>query len=238
MIDADALEQVKGLCIYPMVTEEYRDAFKAMVEGVLKGENRTLEFRVIGIKGRPVWLYSHAVPLRSENGEITSLISATIDVTERKEAESELRESEARFRVAFESAAVGASMASLKGQFTRVNRSLCEMLGYSEEELLSKTFSDVTYPDDVQIGLDTVKKLVSGEISHSVIEKRYVRKDGQLISVIISPAIIRDSNGSPLHFIALFQDITERKKSEKQIEDSLKEKEVLLKEVHHPYCGR
>jgi two-component sensor histidine kinase len=93
MIDADSLEQVKGLCVYPLVTEEYREAFKAMVKEVFKGGSRTLEFNAIGLKGRPVWLYSHAVPLRNEKGEIISMISAAIDVTERKMAEEELNKS-------------------------------------------------------------------------------------------------------------------------------------------------
>jgi PAS domain S-box-containing protein len=146
--------------------------------------------------------------------------SVVRDITERKEAERQLRESEERFRGAFESVGVGASMASLKGYFTKANRSLCEMLGYKEEELLSKTFSDVTHPDDVQIGLDAVKKLVSGELINTVFEKRYIRKDGQLINVVISPAIVRDSDGNPIHFMALFQDITERKRAEEALIES------------------
>jgi PAS domain S-box-containing protein len=161
------------------------------------------------------------------------IISAIRDITERKEVEKNLIESEARFRGAFENAAVGASMVDLKGQFIKVNRALCKMLGYSEEELLSKTFSEITHPDDVQTGLDAAKKLVSGELNHTVIEKRYVRKDGQLINVIISPAIIRDSDDNPQYFVALFQDITERKKAERKVAASLQEKEVLLTEIHH-----
>jgi two-component sensor histidine kinase len=90
MIDAESLDQVKGLCVYPLVTEEYRDAFKAMVEGVFEGENQTLEFSAVGLKGRPIWLYSHSVPLRNEKGDITSLLSATVDITERKLSEDKL----------------------------------------------------------------------------------------------------------------------------------------------------
>ena len=99
--------------------------------------------------------------------------------------------------------------------------------------MLSRTFSDITYPDDVQIGLDALKSMVSGKMDHTSFEKRYVRKDGQLINVIISPAMIRDNEGRPSHFVALFQDITERKRAEEHILKSLKEKDVLLNEVHH-----
>jgi PAS domain S-box-containing protein len=155
------------------------------------------------------------------------------EITERKKVEELIKESEKRFRAAFENAAVGASMANLEGRFIKVNRFLCDMIGYSEEELLSRTFSEVTHPDDVQIGLDAVKKMLSGEAAYTSFEKRYLRKDGQLINVIISPALIRDGDGNPQYFVALFQDITERKLAEKRISESLKEKEVLLKEIHH-----
>jgi PAS domain S-box-containing protein len=107
------------------------------------------------------------------------------EMSEREKMEEKIKESEKRFRAAFENVAVGASMADLKGRFIKVNRFLCEMTGYSEDELLSKTFSDVTHPDDVQIGLDALKKMLSGEADYMSFEKRYVRKDGQLIHVTI-----------------------------------------------------
>lgn len=155
------------------------------------------------------------------------------DITERKRAEELLSDSEQRFRASFENAAVGASMANLKGQFTKVNRFLCHMLGYPEDELLSKTFSEVTHPDDVQIGLNAMKRMLSGELNYTSFEKRYIRKDGQMINVVISPAIIRGNDGTPLYFVALFQDITERKRAMEQIRAALEEKDVLLREVHH-----
>jgi PAS domain S-box-containing protein len=178
--------------------------------------------------GEQVFQETIKVPLHDEKGAVTGLVGITRDITEQKKAERKLRESEERFRGAFESTGVGASMASLKGQFIKVNNALCEMLGYSEEELLAKTFSDVTHPDDVQIGLDTVKKMVSGEMTHTVFEKRYVKKDGQLINVVISPTIIRDSDGNPLHFMALFQDVTERRNAVKAIKESEERMRLLM----------
>lgn len=142
------------------------------------------------------------------------------DITERKKAEAELRESELRFRAAFENAAVGASIVDLKGRFIRVNRFLCNMLGYSEAELLEKTFSDVTHPDDVQIGLDYMRWMVAGEIEFASFEKRYFRKDGSIVYLIISPAIIRDGRGAPQYFMGLFQDISERKHAEMSLRES------------------
>ncbi len=139
------------------------------------------------------------------------------DITERKKVEASLRESEQRFRGAFENAAVGACMVDLTGRFIKVNRFLCEMLGYKEEELLTKTFSDVTHPDDIQIGLDYLKRLIGGEMEFASFEKRYVRKDGTIVHLIVSPALIRDGAGAPQYFEGLFQNITERKKAEEQL---------------------
>jgi PAS domain S-box-containing protein len=166
----------------------------------------------------PIWLSTSLV--KGADGMPIAMVGTIRDMTERRKVQEMLTESEKRFRAAFENAGVGASMVNLEGRFIKVNRFLCDMLGYSEEELLSKTFSEITHPDDVQIGMDAAKRLVSGEADHASFEKRYIRKDGRLINVIISPAIIRDSDGNPLHFVSLFQDITERKRAEKELYES------------------
>ena len=149
-----------------------------------------------------------------------SFFSIIRDITQRKQTEEALRESERRFRAAFENAAVGASIVDLTGKFIKVNRFLCEMLGYSREELLTKTFSDVTHPDDVWIGLDYLKRQIAGELEFSSFEKRYLRKNGSVVHLIISPALIRNEKGDPQYFVGLFQDITERKKVEKRLAES------------------
>ncbi|MBU2560493.1 PAS domain S-box protein, partial [archaeon] len=138
----------------------------------------------------------------------------------RKKVEAVLRESEARFRGAFENAAVGAAMVDLNGRFLRVNQRLCRMIGYSEMELLSKTFSDITHPDDIQIGMDYLKKMIAGVADYASFEKRYLHKEGYVVYLNISPSIIRDEDGTSQYFMALFQDITERKKAEKAIQNS------------------
>lgn len=147
------------------------------------------------------------------------------DITERKKAEEKLKESESRFRGAFENVSCGASIVNLKGQFIRVNQSLCRMLGYSMEELLSKTFSDITYPDDMQIGLNAIKMQVSGGSEFMLFEKRYIQKNGTIIYVTVSPSVIRDNLGNPQYFVTLIHDITERKKAEA----ALLESEVIFR---------
>jgi PAS domain S-box-containing protein len=141
----------------------------------------------------------------------------TRDITESKRAENALKDSERRFRAAFDNASIGASMVDLKGQFVRVNRRLCEMIGYTEEELLGKTFNDVTHPEDMQIGLDYLKRMISGEVDFASFEKRYLHKDGHVINIIVSPSLLRDEDGEPKYFVGLFQDITERKRVEENL---------------------
>ncbi len=148
------------------------------------------------------------------------LLTVAQDVTESTKMEKALRESESRFRATFENAAVGASFVDLAGRFLKVNRFLCEMLGYSEAELLSRTFSDVTHPDDVWIGLDYLKRQIAGEMDSASFEKRYIRKDGGVVNLIISPTLIRDEAGRPLHFIGLFQNVTERTRAQASLQQN------------------
>jgi PAS domain S-box-containing protein len=155
------------------------------------------------------------------------------EIAERIQAVTELSGSEVRFRGAFENAAVGASMVDLEGPFIKVNRSLCEMLGYEEDEMLSMTFSDVTHPDDVQMSLDRMKDMLEGKGDHAAFENRYLHSDGHEIYVLISPSLVRDEDGEPQYFVALWQNITDRREAENRIRVSLREKEVLLQEVHH-----
>lgn len=89
MIQADSLDQVKGQCVYPLVVEEHREAFQTLIKDVFQGKSGAQEFKVIGLKGRPCWLYSKVVPLRNDHGEIVSALSVTVDITERKQTEEE-----------------------------------------------------------------------------------------------------------------------------------------------------
>lgn len=144
-----------------------------------------------------------------------------------------LRESEQRFRSAFDSAPIGMALTGLDGSWIQVNRTLARILGRGEDELRSLTINALLHPEDLDEHMGNVRKLLSGVISVCQTELRFVHKTGSLVWASFSASLLRDPQGRPLYLISQIQDITERKRAEQQIQNSLREKEVLLKEIHH-----
>jgi PAS domain S-box-containing protein len=138
------------------------------------------------------------------------------DISKRKEAEQALRESEERFGNAFRYSPHGMAFVAPDGHWLRANKSLCEILGYSEEELLEITFQAVTHPDDVWEDMAQLRRLVSGEISTYNRVKRYYRKDGQLIWVSLAVSAVHNDAGDPIYFIGQVQDITAQRDLEQR----------------------
>ena len=116
--------------------------------------------------------------LRSAAGTATGVASIGYDITHRKEAETALKESEERFRSTFEQAAAGMGYRTLEGRWVRVNQRLCDIVGYTREEILTMTYQEITHPDDRDLDLDAERKLVTGELQTLTREKRYLRKGG------------------------------------------------------------
>ncbi len=162
---------------------------------------------------------------RSPSPEHLELIKIATHIAgiaiESRGAEKALEESEERFRSAFDYATVGMALVAPDGCWLKVNRSLCEIVGYSEDELLSTNFQSITHPDDLETDLEFVRQMLAGEIDTYQMEKRYLHKAGQVVWVLLSVSLVRDSQGRPLYFISQIQDITERKRVESSLRDSL-----------------
>ncbi|RUR84194.1 hypothetical protein PCC6912_17880 [Chlorogloeopsis fritschii PCC 6912] len=135
-----------------------------------------------------------------------------IELTEHCQTEEALRRSEEQFRKAFDNAPIGMALVSLKGQFLKVNNSLCEILGYNGEELLALTFADITHPDDLEPDLESRRQILAGEIRVYQAEKRYLHSSGNTIHVLLKISLVRDQQRQPLYFIAQIQDISDRYK--------------------------
>ncbi len=138
--------------------------------------------------------------------------------------------SEIRFATVFEETPTGKAIVDLKGRFEVANRKFCEISGYSSDELLNKTFQDITHPDDIQQDLALIADLLTGSRTSYALEKRYLRKDGSVVWVGLNVALLRDATGAPLHFIVVILDITSRKHSEALIQDHQQELERRVEE--------
>lgn len=121
------------------------------------------------------------------------------------------------FTSAFTHAAIGMAIVGTSGKWIKVNRSLCDMVGYSEEELLELTFQDITHPDDLEIDLENVKNLLNRQIKSYQLEKRYIHKSGRVIYILLSASIICDTNNTPQFFISQIQDISRIKTFENEL---------------------
>src|SRR5712675_2469659 len=169
-----------------------------------------IEYRVRHRDGEYRWFKTRGVPIRDTGGNIFKWFGTCTDITE-------LRDSEGRFRGIFENAAVGIAQTHPSGRFLRVNEKFCSIVGYTREELLQKTFQDITHPDDVAIGVSALAALVRGESLSIEYEKRYVRKDGSTVWAELFISLQRDAAGESAYAVAVIQDISERKRLDAEL---------------------
>lgn len=140
------------------------------------------------------------------------------NITELKRIEDALRENEEKFRSIFEKSGIGMALADLEGKPLQVNPAICKMLGYSEEEFLKHSFTELTHPDDRETEYSKAQSLIQGKISSVTMEKRYIHADKHIVWTLITLSMIRDAQGKPLFVAGQAQDITERKQAQEQLQ--------------------
>ncbi|MGI0488606.1 PAS domain S-box protein [Pantanalinema rosaneae CENA516] len=177
---------------------------------VIMGIRQTRGTTWIAINSQPLCYPDHPQPY--------AVVTSFTDITAHKLAEERLRDSEARFRSAFDDAAIGMALVALDGKFLQVNRALCEIVGYPAAELVKLNFQNITFPDDLDNDLRYAGKLLKGEISAYQMEKRYIHQQGYSVWVLLNGSLVRDASGQPLYFIAQVQDISDRKQAEQALE--------------------
>src|SRR6476661_3558459 len=144
-------------------------------------------------------------------------------------AQEALRRSEVRLARAEAFSLVMLTHVGLDGRWLKVPPTLCDLLGYSEEELLARTFKDVTHPDDFEVDWSQCQRLIRGEIKSFDLEKRYIHKDGHTIWVYLNCSVVEDDAGNPVHFITYIRDITDRKLAEQKLLESNERNQAILR---------
>ncbi|WP_455221187.1 PAS domain S-box protein [Kaarinaea lacus] len=162
------------------------------------------------------------------------------DITDLKLAQQELARSEERFRSAFEFAAHGMAIVAIDGRWLKVNKSLANLVGYSEQELLSTNFQTITHPDDIEPKITALQDMLDNKSEFLQMETRYIHKSGDIVWVLSCATLVRDSSGLPLHFVCQVIDINRRKQAEhalkhakEQAENANQAKSEFLSSMSH-----
>ena len=189
-----------------------------LIQGIIT--SKSLENRNYTKDGRVIYTEWYNSVVCDDTGKVLSILSFVEDITQRKDAEEALRQSEERFRSAFDTAPIGMAIVSLEGSLIQVNQPIIKMFGFTETELLNLNVAALSYPEDIEKYLSYLRQLLSGKIPYYHLEKRYRHKDGHLLWGHLSVALVRDSQQNPLYCVCQIQDITERKKAEDALKAS------------------
>ncbi|MEH6762863.1 MAG: PAS domain S-box protein [Aequorivita antarctica] len=177
---------------------------------IYKGENFDLELKLYTHKNIPKWVRLIGVP-EFKNKLCIRLYGLVQDIDEAKKIQEETSIREEQFRQTFEHASIGMALVGLTGEWLTVNESVCKILGYSKDELYRTTFGEITHPDDLDKDLELLEELLINKRQSYHMEKRYFRKDGDIVWVNLSVSLVRNDMGEAIHFVSQLQDITEKK---------------------------
>ena len=211
-----------------VVAAEDRDRLTTALAG--EHGQVSLEYRLCRSDGVR-WIRMRTFPVPDSSGQIYRVVGIAEDITERKHSEALLQESEAKFRSTFEQAAVGIAHVAIDGQWLRVNQKLCDIVGYPREELLQKTYQEITHPDDLHQDLDSVEQILTGAIQTNSIEKRYLRQDGSPVWINLTVSLVRDLSGEPNYFIFVIEEIGDRKQAQEALKESERRYSSLVQAV-------
>ncbi len=177
------------------------------------------------------WMMMQYLPYRTATDRVSGVVSCGIDITDRKKSEQALKESEKIFESTVSLAPVGIAIVDHNGNLTRCNKALAEMIGYSPAELAGVNFAEFTHPGDLEKEQRLIDSLWKEKKSEYHMEKRYIHRDGHPVWVEVAASLFK-KEGLEFGF-AFVQDITERKRHENALKSSLKEKEILIRELYH-----
>ena len=216
--------EVIGKQMRAVVGESNYQIIQPNAELVLKGEDVNYQTVFTLPNGNQRKISVHYVPHYSETKIVKGFFALIQDITEFQQAQQAQQESEQKFRATFEQAAVGIVHLGIDNKFLRVNQKFCEIVGYSAEELQEYTCEEITHPKDRASDAQYIHQLLAGETSIPAREKRYIRADGSIVWGNHTVSIVRHRDGKPAYFVAVIEDISDRKEAEV-------EREVLLEQI-------
>jgi PAS domain S-box-containing protein len=188
---------------------------------------RTLELEAIRMDGTTVWVEVVVSPMRDAEGRLTGILGVSRDITERKTAVEALKASEERYRSLVDTATAAVATTDIEGRFTFVNNAMCDLIGYSEEELLGRPFADFLHPEDLGKILELFQNAHARPELRPQLEFRAIRKDGSIVHCFSAPTISWH-DGEIIGFNAILHNITKRKKAEEALRESEEKYHGLL----------
>jgi PAS domain S-box-containing protein len=229
MIEADSIDEVRHRCVYPLVVEEHRAAFTALIERVFGGESGALEFEIVGLKGGRRWLETHAAPLCDGGGEVVALLGITRDITDRKAAEARLRQSERTFATLFDKSAFAAMLWRLSdGVILNVNEAWERAFGCTREEAIGRTSSELGFRTDSGVrrrALDALER--HGRVRD--LELDVTLRSGERRTFAVNFDVV-DIDGRRCG-LATAQDVTERNRALEALRRSQERLAALIESV-------
>jgi PAS domain S-box-containing protein len=211
--------------IYPEDLERLLENERRMLDPIAprNEEGNTLmpeiEFRGLRSDGSVIWFFGRGTVIWGKDRKPLRAIGTCTDITARKQAEAALHESEERLARTEKFSLVMVTHLDLEGRWLKVPPTLCELLNYTEAELLGRRFHEVTHPEDIDADWNQCLRLIRGEIKSFDLEKRYVRKDGGIVWAYINCSVVTDAEDKPVHFLTYIRDITNRKLNEEKLRE-------------------
>ena len=209
--EEELLQRYDSENVFPPDRELGMDLFAELLEG--KRTSFGIEKRYARKNGEVFWARLTLSLVRTPNGDPSYLVGMIEDIDQQKRVFDELQKSEARFRAMFDNVTIDMALVGFDRRALAVNQTIAQISGYSIDELTHINISDLVYPEDREIGADQFVEMVSGHRKSMQLERRYVRKNGEIFWARICYSLVRDSNGEPRYLVGSMEDITDRKRA-------------------------
>jgi PAS domain S-box-containing protein len=204
---------------YEFINPRYREAERRIFTELLKGQrdSYTTDHNYRKIDEEEVWSHLTISAIKDDRGEPRYIVAMMENITEQRRDQQKLRESETRFRAMYDNAAVGMAMMSLDRKIISINQTAAVMTGYSPEELYDSDPSRLSHPDDIQTGMGEFSEMIIGKLSGFQMEKRFIRKNGEIFWGRVTYSVVPDENYNPKYLVGIIEDITEQRQASQKL---------------------